>query len=577
MKGSRLFASDERSVLDRGTEDRLEGPKLRAVQSRQTAPVERRKPAPPPHPAPALSGPASVKQPPPAATTPANQPHYADDDKLRMVSEKLADIYYASLKPFSDDTSLAKAALSHLKNPITPLDPQRFRRVLFHLSHHKEAYLYLFKLTRDEDLSARFVELGVDWNEMFAMDPPTPADWGVFFAGVTAGLMSGIVQNAVQIVLAPIDIAKGIYVLIGKHWDPKLSEKYDGFTGALKAVWSHPLVFANKMLNNARIELEAELYKRHYHKAGYRFGKIAPDVFFLLSPLKGIGSVGRLGVALVRAIPRVTLSTIRELRLLPELVRFFLSTQTRAVIDGTVLERAENAIIVMRKEARAVRVELESLSAEERAMWNRAVREGQAGPLPTESPTGPPPPRPVEPAAPAKQLPVRGVSDEARMAGAKQRRPSTAKNARDAQEFIDPAKGRIGLQRHNRAGVVREELGLSGEQVESAHLVAQAIGKRLRAKGFPYSPGAATTALLAKDLHSAFDSGWVPIWEEMKQTSLRTSQPIRAAQVRQMFDDAIRGIDPHLATAETKGTMGRLVFEELYVEIGVRPDTIVFP
>jgi len=151
------------------------------------------------------------------------------------------------------------------------------------------------------------------------------------------------------------------------------------------------------------------------------------------------------------------------------------------------------------------------------------------------------------------------------------RKPSTARSARDAREagLVDLQHGRAGFHPHNRAPSVRKELGLSGAEFESAHILPQAIGQHIPG----YSPGRALTTLLPEAVHNAFDRGWLKAWDAAK----RSGQPITVADVQHMIDAAIEGIPETLLSQQGKGTLSWKLFDELYNQLGLKQSTVIYP
>jgi hypothetical protein len=158
-----------------------------------------------------------------------------------------------------------------------------------------------------------------------------------------------------------------------------------------------------------------------------------------------------------------------------------------------------------------------------------------------------------------------GVATAGRAAGRQSAR-STARAASE-QGLISPAEGRLGFQSHATSPSVRRELQLSG--AESAHIVPQAVGARIA----NYSPGRALTSLLPRAAHLEFDRGWVPLWNQ----AIRSGQRITAGDVHRWLYNAIEGISEEQLSPRSKGTLQWRLFEELYRELGLTPESEIVP
>ena len=136
------------------------------------------------------------------------------------------------------------------------------------------------------------------------------------------------------------------------------------------------------------------------------------------------------------------------------------------------------------------------------------------------------------------------------------------------------------MQRHNRATSVRSILGLTGADAESAHVVPQAAGAAILEqfpKGVPgsspYSPGRALTVLLPPGTHSAFDQGWVSVWN----ARIAGGAEITAGDVNAMVGAALDQIPASMMSPAAKGSLQWRLFSELFGELGLAPDTVLVP
>jgi hypothetical protein len=145
-------------------------------------------------------------------------------------------------------------------------------------------------------------------------------------------------------------------------------------------------------------------------------------------------------------------------------------------------------------------------------------------------------------------------------------RRSTAKTAAEAAEQFP---GVPGAQTHATARSVRKQFSLTGSDVESAHVLPQAIGKLLPG----YSPGKAITFLLPPDVHAAFDRGWIPDWERAKASPTGVS----AQDAYSMIRSAIHNVPDTLMTPNTKGALEMQLGHEMFTTLGLSPDSYIVP
>lgn len=157
---------------------------------------------------------------------------------------------------------------------------------------------------------------------------------------------------------------------------------------------------------------------------------------------------------------------------------------------------------------------------------------------------------------------------------------SAARAADEAAKSGLVSPDRLGMQSHNRATSVRSILGLTGADAESAHVLPQAAGAAILEQlpkgvsGFrPYSPGRALTALLPPGTHSAFDQGWVSVWN----ARIAAGAKITAGDVNAMVGAAIDQIPASMLSPAAKGTLSWRLFMELFGELGLTPDTVIVP
>jgi hypothetical protein len=149
-------------------------------------------------------------------------------------------------------------------------------------------------------------------------------------------------------------------------------------------------------------------------------------------------------------------------------------------------------------------------------------------------------------------------------AGAASSRRSTANTAAEAAEQFP---GTPGAHTHATARSVRKRFSLTGADVQSAHVLPQAIGKLVPG----YSPGKAITFLLPPDVHAAFDRGWIPVWERAKASPAG----VTAQDAYSMIRGAIHNVPDTLMTPNMKGSLEMQLGHEMFSTMGLSPDSYI--
>lgn len=146
------------------------------------------------------------------------------------------------------------------------------------------------------------------------------------------------------------------------------------------------------------------------------------------------------------------------------------------------------------------------------------------------------------------------------------------------QSGLENAK-RPGIHTHSVAGTIRKAFGLSGRRHESAHIVPQAVYRRLRemgivtASGRPISEGRAFTTLLPKRAHKAFDGYWVARWNAAKEAG----REITAGDLYKWVSEAVNRVDPRLMSNDLKGAINDRLRTELYSDLGMTASFVLVP
>jgi hypothetical protein len=133
-----------------------------------------------------------------------------------------------------------------------------------------------------------------------------------------------------------------------------------------------------------------------------------------------------------------------------------------------------------------------------------------------------------------------------------------------AVERMEPAGDLIELGPHRAASANREALGVSGQDVQSAHDMPQAIG---RANVADYNPNDALTRLMPRADHAEMDAGWKDGFQDMRRAG-RTQ-----ALGQEVFDTVAESIRDaqNVPPGERESLVARLS-DEMFTESGLRPE-----
>jgi hypothetical protein len=184
--------------------------------------------------------------------------------------------------------------------------------------------------------------------------------------------------------------------------------------------------------------------------------------------------------------------------------------------------------------------------------------------------------------APAQQPPARGApaathtQGEESFAGLIEQLPATGPMRSVADRAEQAAVHGMGDAMggtHSSARVVRQRAGVTGAMFESAHLLAQTIGAAInRVRPGAYSPGRALAVLLPPHVHSAFDQGWVPQWNQRVSTGQRTT--VEDAHV--MLRTALDNVPDSLLSSREKGAQLMMLDFE-FARVDLPRDTVLIP
>jgi hypothetical protein len=359
--------------------------------------------------------PSSAKRHPDAAQLPVGE-----DDRLVAIASAIVDKW----DWIRDDLRrpmwvLAQHALFLFKK--YELDEKRLRRVLHHLKFYRDGEVYeeFFRQTRNPDLGDYLDEHGVSWEEMFSHDLPTKADWAAFVLGVIEGVAGSYAINLAQLAMLPVDILKGIYVAVGRRWDPALEQTYQEFVSALAFLLGNLRKVAVSEWNKNLESIRRCLRRRQYRDAGVQLGGMAVGILFIAKDIKGLG---QFGAKLVAHMPKLTLKAVEKLEIMSELARFYLAGHTNEILPkGIALARTENIIVVAKGAEKPFSISVDDLAPEIEKLRG-AAHEGEGWPK-LVHPTPKVGQWPRSPSKSSAPLPVSGVDEAAR--GLTTREPRT--------------------------------------------------------------------------------------------------------------------------------------------------------
>jgi len=124
----------------------------------------------------------------------------------------------------------------------------------------------------------------------------------------------------------------------------------------------------------------------------------------------------------------------------------------------------------------------------------------------------------------------------------------------------------IQLGPHGAASRNRQEIGVSGKDVESAHLLAQAVGKKV----VGYNADHALTRLLKKSAHAGMDALWKADFRAMRAAGKTT------ATAQEVFDTVANAIQkaPEIEPGEKMSLIAALT-DEMFMQHGLKPDDLL--
>ena len=112
----------------------------------------------------------------------------------------------------------------------------------------------------------------------------------------------------------------------------------------------------------------------------------------------------------------------------------------------------------------------------------------------------------------------------------------------------------------------RQEIGVSGKDVESGHLLPQAVGKKV----VGYNADHALTRLLKKSTHASMDAPWKADFKAMRAAGKTT------ATAQEVFDTVANAIQkaPEIEPGEKMSLIAALT-DEMFMQHGLKPDDLL--
>ena len=123
------------------------------------------------------------------------------------------------------------------------------------------------------------------------------------------------------------------------------------------------------------------------------------------------------------------------------------------------------------------------------------------------------------------------------------------------------------MQEHRTAPEARAVLGQTGQGVESAHLVPQAVYQAINA-----SPDLARTINVPKAVNTAIDRFWKPRWA----AATKLGTPVTGRDIRNWVTEGIRNVPDSMLPQLARNTLEWSLDSELK-GLGITDDTVIRP
>lgn len=145
---------------------------------------------------------------------------------------------------------------------------------------------------------------------------------------------------------------------------------------------------------------------------------------------------------------------------------------------------------------------------------------------------------------------------------------SQAKAARGAFEsgLLDPSSGQLGLHTHGVASTIRDEFGVTGKQLESAHVLPNDVLETLGLSG-----DSGLAALAPKEVNSAIDRQWKAAWKRAKANG----EQLTVADVHDIVRRSFANAPDNVVNPQMKGTLQFALEYQIYSRMGLAPNDVV--
>lgn len=144
--------------------------------------------------------------------------------------------------------------------------------------------------------------------------------------------------------------------------------------------------------------------------------------------------------------------------------------------------------------------------------------------------------------------------------------------------LVNVGEGRLGFSSYRTGSSVKQALGMGGAAMEDMHMLPQAIGRTLPSS-YRYNANTALTTAAPRLLHRAWDSTWIPVWNE----AVRSGRRMTGRDVHEMLLAALENPRPdpvtgevHRFTPEVRGTIAFAIESEMKA-LGIEATTVVLP
>jgi Domain of unknown function (DUF4157) len=154
------------------------------------------------------------------------------------------------------------------------------------------------------------------------------------------------------------------------------------------------------------------------------------------------------------------------------------------------------------------------------------------------------------------------------MSGKPVRYRSQAQAAQGAFQtgLLDPSSGRLGLHTHGVAPSIRDQFGVTGRQLESAHVLPDDVLETLGLSG-----DSGFAALAPKEVNSAIDRQWKAAWKRAKANG----DQLTVADLHDIVFRSFAAAPDAMVNPRFKGTLAFALEYQIYSHLGLTPNQVV--